>query len=84
MLVRQFNDVEGWELHVLRGGQATLRQHRPALFLEIAEDALQRACSSPAAIWALLEPLGYQARRGPEFTPAARFEGTADYLFVPG
>lgn len=76
-------DVEGWEAHVLRGGLATLERHRPALYLEIAEDALRRAGSSPSDIWAMLAPLGYEALKAPLFEAVARFEATADYLFVP-
>jgi hypothetical protein len=30
-----FVDVEGYELHVLRGARATLESHRPDLFVEV-------------------------------------------------
>ncbi|MDO8409514.1 MAG: FkbM family methyltransferase [Phenylobacterium sp.] len=76
-------DVEGWEAHVLRGGKRTIEQHRPALYLEVAEDALARAGSSPGDIWSELAPLGYEALRAPDFEPVAAFTGTGDYLFVP-
>jgi FkbM family methyltransferase len=73
-------DVEGWEIHVVRGGMATLSRFKPALFLEVSQEALGRAGEEPAALWTLLAPLGYRALKAPEFQPVAGFDGTADYL----
>lgn len=75
-------DVEGWEIHVVRGGIETLRRFRPALFLEVSDEALARAGETPDTLWALLTPLGYQALKAPDFAPVAAFDGASDYLFV--
>lgn len=76
-------DIEGWELHMLRGAVGALARFRPALYLEISQDALARAGDAPAGVWALLEPLGYRARKAPGFEPVSGFEGNGDYLFAP-
>jgi len=75
-------DVEGWEIHVVRGGIETLRRFRPALFLEVSDEALARAGETPAALWALLTPVGYRALKAPDFGPVNAFDGASDYLFV--
>ena len=75
-------DIEGWETHMLRGAIKAVTAYRPALFLEINEQSLARAGSTPADIWALLEPLGYRALMAPGFEAVTGFSGAADYLFV--
>jgi FkbM family methyltransferase len=56
-------DVQGWELHVLRGMSQTLdRNPQLRLYLEFAPYALARAGSSPAELFTWL------ANRGFEFT----------------
>ena len=75
-------DIEGWELHMLRGGARSLARFRPALYLEISDEALARAGDKPADVWALLQPLGYTARKAPDFAPVDSFTGSGDYLFV--
>jgi len=77
-------DVEGWEIHVVRGGLKTLARFRPALFLEVSQEALGRAGETPETLWTLLAPMGYRALKAPDFKPVAAFDGTADYLFVAG
>lgn len=77
-------DIEGWETHMLRGGINTIAACRPALFLEINQQSLVRAGSTPAEIWTLLEPLGYRALMAPDFEAVTEFSGAADYLFVAG
>jgi FkbM family methyltransferase len=47
-------DVEGGELLVLRGAAKLLREHKPALFMEIHSPELARDCRK------LLEELGYE------------------------
>ncbi len=74
-------DVEGWELHVLKGAPRTLAAFKPALFLEAVESSLARAGASPADIWAALAPLGYRAAKAPDFRLVDGFEGDGDYLF---
>ena len=75
-------DIEGWELHMLRGATGSLARFKPALYLEISTDALARAGDAPADIWALLQPLGYAARKAPDFARVDSFAGSGDYLFV--
>jgi FkbM family methyltransferase len=75
-------DVEGWEAHVIRGGLETVARFRPALFLEIVDEALGRAGETPQAIWEMLTPLGYRALKPPDYRPVAAYDGPSDYLFV--
>lgn len=75
-------DVEGWEMHVLRGGAAALPRWRPALLLEVVENALARAGDRPEMLWELLAPLGYRARRLDGDRAVAGFIGDGDYLFA--
>jgi FkbM family methyltransferase len=75
-------DVEGWELHALKGGARTLAAFRPALFLEVVESSLARAGATAADIWAELEPIGYRARKARDFHPVEGFAGDGDYLFT--
>jgi FkbM family methyltransferase len=54
-------DVEGWESHVLAGGNGLLsREDAPLLCVEFTEEAAQLAGSSCAALYEALERLGYQ------------------------
>jgi FkbM family methyltransferase len=48
-------DVEEAELAVLQGGEATIRQHLPAIVMEVID------AEAPAVSW--LQDLGYQQRR---------------------
>jgi FkbM family methyltransferase len=52
-------DVEGAEMKVLRGGEITLRRHRPPLFLELSDAALQQQGASAADVLTWLGRLGY-------------------------
>lgn len=52
-------DVEGFELEVLRGAQATLATHRPDLLIEIHGTSLHHKCDRTHAIGELLQPFGY-------------------------
>ncbi|MGQ0509922.1 MAG: FkbM family methyltransferase [Betaproteobacteria bacterium] len=49
-------DVEGHELPVLRGAEGTLRQHRPALAIEVGNETP----AARAEMVALLQGLGYE------------------------
>ena len=80
-------DIEGWEIHMLRGGVRTLERFRPPMLLEIDSGFLTRAGSAPQDAWNLLRPLGYRASRvHPDgtTTPVDGFAGGGDYLFVAG
>jgi FkbM family methyltransferase len=74
-------DVEGHELHVLRGASAVLGQARPDLVVEVSANSAIRE-----AIWELLAPLGYRgyvvAREGLRAIPTQetfRAAGPGDY-----
>ena len=77
-------DIEGWEVHLLRGARATIAAHRPAIVLEIVAGHLARAGSEPAEVWAILGEFGFAASRwegDSTLTPADSFAGDGDYLF---
>jgi FkbM family methyltransferase len=79
-------DIEGWELHMLRGAARVLARHRPALLLEVADSHLRRAGDSSAALWRFLTALGYRARPvidGTAGPVASRLDSDGDYLFLP-
>lgn len=75
-------DIEGWECNMLRGATRSIARFRPALYLEISEEALGRAGDAPGDIWALLQPLGYVATKAPDFRGVDGFAGSGDYLFL--
>jgi len=78
-------DIEGWEVHMLKGGRQTLARFRPVLLLEINAGFLSRAGSAPDEVWALLHPLGYRAASvlpDGTLTPVEGFVGDCDYLFT--
>lgn len=52
-------DIEGWELHLVRGGRNSLARFRPTLFLEMSQAHFARAGDSLEAAWAALTELGY-------------------------
>lgn len=77
-------DIEGWELHMLRGARDALTRFRPSLFLEVGA-ALDRAGESPAALFAFLDGFGYRAARLTEantLEPVDGFTIGGDYLFT--
>lgn len=55
-------DVEGCELKALRGMERTLREHRPAIVVEVIEEHMRSFGDSIAALTAFLESLGYPAK----------------------
>lgn len=59
-------DVEGHELDVLAGAEATLRRHRPNLLVEINDDLGQTPIE---AVFARIEAMGYRG----EFLDKGRF-----------
>ena len=75
-------DIEGFEVHALRGARRLLERFRPVLLLEISSASLARAGETPDAIWWLLAPLGYRGRRLGEPAWDDGFRGDGDYLFA--
>ncbi len=53
-------DVEGAELHVLRGAQESLRKHHPTLLMEVNEDAFKAAGYTSEHVFQFLQTLGYE------------------------
>jgi hypothetical protein len=54
-------DVEGHEVKVLDGLAATIRDHRPLVFLEVHPSMIQRERNSPEEICDFFEEAGYEA-----------------------
>lgn len=52
-------DVEGYELHVLRGAEQTLRKFKPALFIELNDDNIRDQGGSAKELIEFLIQLGY-------------------------
>lgn len=53
-------DVEGFELHVLRGATRVIQQHHPTLFIELNDDNLREQGSSAAELISFLAGMGYE------------------------
>ena len=53
-------DVEGFELHVLRGGRDVLARAKPLLFIEIHPNPIINYGGSVNAIWDVLHSIGYE------------------------
>lgn len=54
-------DVEGYELHVLRGAIELLQKHKPILFIEVDDHNLRDQGNSALALIIFLEELGYSS-----------------------
>jgi FkbM family methyltransferase len=76
-------DIEGWELRALKGGEATVRRFRPALYLEVDEALMVRAGDTPQDLFRWLMDLNYAAFTTPGLSPTPAWTGVGDYLFVP-
>ena len=80
-------DIEGWEVHFLRGAMASIERFRPAIMLEVIEPILARAGATPAEVFDALLPLGYKVFMTSEhdayrMKPVQGFAGSGDYVFV--
>ncbi len=75
-------DVEGWELHVLRGAGATLRRFLPALMLEVDDAFLMRAGDSAPTLFEWLAEIGYRGFQLPSLIAAPTYTVAGDYLFL--
>ncbi len=70
-------DVEGYELHVLRGARQLLQKHKPVLFIEVDDRNLKDQRDSAQALIIFLNALGYSsvkhAETGQIITPNFEF-----------
>ena len=55
-------DVEGYELHVLKGSERVLREDRPHIMLELHPEQIARLGGSVGGLVGHLADLGYQFR----------------------
>lgn len=77
-------DVEGHELHVLRGAAQTIAKHRPKLFVESFPDGLARQRATPKDLHDLIMGLGYDLFDR-DMNPATRTDYTSmmDLVCIP-
>ncbi|MBX3445508.1 MAG: FkbM family methyltransferase [Parvibaculaceae bacterium] len=80
-------DIEGWEPHFLRGALASIDRFRPSIMLEVNEQALPGRPDGKE-IFRILEPFGYAIfktfeRDAYRMVRVDRYDGPADYVFVP-
>ena len=77
-------DTDGWEAHVLRGAEATLRRFKPALLLEINPRGLADQNESVSALLSLLGDLGYGLHHEETLAPFDDLEAVAERLLATG
>jgi FkbM family methyltransferase len=53
-------DVEGWELHVLRGLKNTIAKHKPVMLIEFTASNLKAAGTSPVELGKYVQSLNYE------------------------
>ncbi|HEY5107577.1 MAG TPA: FkbM family methyltransferase [Caulobacteraceae bacterium] len=75
-------DIEGWELHALRGGESTLRRFMPALLLEVDDAFLMRAGDSADSLFDWLAQVGYRGFQVPSLIASPSYARVGDYLFL--
>lgn len=76
-------DIEGWEMHALRGAERILERFRPVLFLEVSAAHLARAGESAGGLFQWLNARGYSAHSVPDGAPVQVYVQAGDYLFLP-
>jgi len=77
-------DTDGWEAHVLRGAEATLRRFKPALLLEINPRGLADQSESVPALVSLLADLGYALHHEDSLEPFDDLEAVTESLAQTG
>ena len=75
-------DIEGWELHALRGAEQVLARDEPALFLEVTDAHLVRAGESAQGLFDWLGARGYAAYTTDKVRVTTYVE-PGDFLFLP-
>jgi FkbM family methyltransferase len=55
-------DTEGWELHVLKGAEESIRKWKPELFLEVNPHNLQQCSLKKEDLYEYLHSLGYKEK----------------------
>ena len=53
-------DIEGWEMHLVRGGTAAIRRFQPVLMLEMTAEGLARAGDDLASAFRAMAALCYR------------------------
>lgn len=53
-------DVEGWELHVLKGAKSLIEQHKPVILMEFNETNLKQCDTAKEEVESFLTDLGYE------------------------
>ena len=54
-------DIEGWEMRMLAGAEATILRHHPSLMIEVVGEHLARAGDRSDALFKYLAGFGYRA-----------------------
>ena len=54
-------DIEGWEMRMLMGAEATLARFHPSLMIEVVDRHLERAGDNATALFEYLDGFGYRA-----------------------
>ncbi|MGI8468701.1 MAG: FkbM family methyltransferase, partial [Pyrinomonadaceae bacterium] len=71
-------DIEGYEMHALRGAEKTLRKFQPRLFIEVGYTRLIENGTSPNEMVKFLQALNYTI-----YHAEMEEEINADYDFSP-
>jgi FkbM family methyltransferase len=53
-------DIEGWEMHLVRGGLESIARFRPVMMVEMTNEALARGGDDLSSAYSAIEKLGYR------------------------